>query len=136
MEQHHSGEILGLLSALDEYWGAVQHDLMAARWRLSDLGILYGIDELADFVLNAGPTTAVFHQLTEGYGVGERLSARCLDSLNMLLWAESEDARKPVSQQRHRPKPTWVPGMEIEEPEVKEFEVMTIEDYMQRSGLA
>ena len=103
---------------------------------MSDLGTRYGIDELADFVLNAGPATATFHQLTEGYGVGERLSARQLDSLNMLVWSKSDDARKPVSQQRYRPKPTWVPGMEIEEPEAKEYEVMTIEDYMQRSGLA
>ena len=109
---------------------------MAAGWRLSDLGTRYGIGELADFVLNAGPTTAVFHQLTEGYGVGERLAARQLDAANMLLWAKSDDARKPASQQRHRPKPTWVPGMEAPEPEVKEYEVMTIEDYMQRTGLS
>lgn len=109
---------------------------MAAGLRLSGLGSAYGIDELADFVLNAGPTTSVFHQLTEGYGVGERLSARRLDALNMLVWAKTEDARKPVAQQKHRPKQTWVPGMEEEVEPEKEYEVMTIEDYLQRTGLA
>lgn len=135
MEQHQRGGILGLLSALNDYWGAVQHDLLMAGLRLSDLGVKFGIDELASFVLNAGPATSLYHQMTEGYGVGERLAARQLDSLHMLVWAKSADAQKQPGMQRHRPKPTWVPGMPEDEPEVKEYEVMTIEDYMARVGL-
>lgn len=136
MEQHQRGGILGLLGALNDHWGAVQHDLLSAGLRLSDLGVKFGIDELASFVLNPGPLSSVYHQLTEGYGVGERMAARQLDALKWLVWAKSKDAQKEPGLQRHRPKPTWVPGMPEEEPEVKEYEVMTIEDYMQRVGMS
>lgn len=112
----------------------MQHDLLAAGLRLSGLGVDYGIDELAAFVLNAGPGTSLYHQLTEGWDVGERLSARCLDALNILVWTKSEDARKKPQYQKHRPKPTWQPGMPEPEPEEQEHEVMTIEDYLARVG--
>ena len=114
----------------------MQHDLLAAGGlRLSDLGVKYDLDELVEFVLNAGPKTSLYHQMTEGWGVAERLAARQLDAQNMTVWMASADARKAPGMQRHRPKPTWMPGMPPPEEEEKEFEVMTIEDYMARVGM-
>jgi hypothetical protein len=86
-------------------------------------------------VLNSPPGTAVYHQMTEGWDVGERLSARQLDALNMLVYSKTKDAQKPPGQQRHRPTPTWQPGMAPPEPKESEYEVMTIEDYMARVGM-
>jgi len=84
-------------------------------------------------MLNAPPGTAVYHQLTEGWDVAERLAALELDALKLLLWSKTKDAH--AAPPRNRPKPTWQPGMAVEEPEEKEHAVMTIEDYMQRVGM-
>lgn len=114
----------------------MESDLYHAGWCWEDVCTdRFPLHAFVSFVLNAGPTTAVYHRITEGYGVAERLSARQLDALNMLVWTKSADAQKKPQYQRHRPKPTWTPGMEMPEPDEKEHEVMTIEDYMQRVGM-
>jgi hypothetical protein len=120
------GGILKLLSVLKDHWGAVERDLLAAGLHLHFLGTdRLSLGELCSFVLNSPPNTAVFHALTEGYGVSERLQARTLDALNFLAWTKSEDAHEKNPQ--HRPEPTWIPGMNTSEPEQP---FMTVSDYM------
>jgi hypothetical protein len=132
---HHSGGSLAALSVLSDYWGAVESDLYAGHYQWADVGT----DRLpwcafVSMLLNPAPVTSLYHQMTEGWGVAERLAALRLDALKMLLWTKSKDAyAKPP---RNRPKPTWQPGHPEEEPEEKEYEVMTIEQYMERAGMA
>jgi hypothetical protein len=112
----------------------VERDLYAAGKCWEDIGtVRLPWHALASMVLNAPPNTSVYHQLTEGWDVGDRLAALQLDALKLLLWSKTKDAQRDSP--RNRPKPTWQPGMPEEEPELKEYEVMTIEDYMRRSGL-
>jgi hypothetical protein len=128
---HDSGGSLALLSLLADRWGAAERDLYTAGMRWEDIGTdRLPWCALVSFMLNAPPGTAVYHQITEGWDVLERLNAFQLDALKLLLWAKTEDGRK----NRKRPKPTWQPGMETE-PEEKEYEAMTIEKYMERAGL-
>jgi hypothetical protein len=130
----HGGGSLTLLRVLRDYWGAAERDLYTAGLCWDDLGSrALPWHALVSFMLNPGPTTSLYLQQTEGYGVLERLNALQLDALKLLLWSKTKDAQKESP--RHRPKPTWQPGMPEEEPELKEFEVMTIEDYMDRVGM-
>lgn len=127
-----------LLGVLQKHWGAVQRDLLTAGLHMEGLCEEFTLDELAAFVLNSPPGTAVYHQLTEGWDVGERLQAHCLDALHDLLWAKTRDAHaKPP---RNRPKRTWQPGMSQHEktedrPNEMTSQVMTVEEYCRRAGI-
>lgn len=134
MVANHSGGSLALLSLLDQFWGAAERDLYSVPLRWEDVGT----DRLpwhafVSMMLNAPPGTAVYHQITEGWDVLERLNALQLDALKLLLWAKTKDAQKDPP--RKRPKPTWQPGMPEDEPEEKEYQAMTIEQYMEKAGL-
>lgn len=134
MAEHHGGKILTLLKVLDEHWDAVERDLYAVPHTWEDVGTQrLPLGPFCSTVLNSPPGTAVYHQMTEGWDVGDRLSALQLDALKLLLWSKTKDAQRDPP--RNRPKPTWQPGMPEEEPELKEYEVMTIEDYMRRVGM-
>lgn len=135
MGSHHSGGSLALLSLLAQYWGAAERDLYSIPLRWEDVGTdVLPWHAFVSMMLNAPPGTAVHYQMTEGYDVAERLLALNLDAQKMLLWTKSKDAHaKPP---RNRPKPTWQPGMAEQEPEEKEYEAMTIEQYMERAGLS
>jgi hypothetical protein len=112
-------------------WGAAERDLYTAQFQWEDVGTdRLPWHALVNMMLNAPPGTAVYHQITEGWDVLERLNALQLDALKLLLWTKTNDAQK----NRNRPKPTWQPGMEADEEE-KEYEAMTIEQYMERAGL-
>ena len=133
--ENRSGGILTLLSILAKCWGAAERDLYNAHHTWEDVGTQqFPFHALVSFMLNAPPGTAVYHQLTEGWDVAERLAALELDALKLLLWSKTKDAH--AQPPRNRPKPTWQPGMAVEEPEEKEHAVMTIEDYMQRVGMS
>lgn len=134
MVPHHSGGSLALLRVLKDHWGAAERDLYHAGKCWEDIGSrALPWHALVSFMLNAPPSSSLYHQLTEGWDVGDRLGALRLDALKLLLWSKTKDAQKDPP--RHRPKPTWQPGMPEEEPELKEYQVMTVEDYCARVGL-
>lgn len=134
MAADHTGGSLGALRVLRDFWGAAERDLYHEGKCWEDVGTQrLPWHAFVSWLLNAPPSTALFHQLTEGYDVAERLNALQLDALKLLLWSKTKDAQQEPY--RHRPKPTWQPGMPEEEPELKEYEVMTIEDYMRRTGM-
>lgn len=134
MVAHHSGGSLAALGVLAGFWGAVESDLYTAQFQWSDVGSeRLPWHAFVSMLLNPAPVSSLYHQITEGWGVAERLAALRLDALRLLVWVKSKDAHaKPP---RNRPKPTWQPGMPEEEPEEKEHEVMTIEEYMRRAGM-
>lgn len=134
MAADHGGGSLGALRVLRDHWGAAERDLYHAQKCWEDVGTRrLPWHAFVSTLLNAPPGTALYHQLTEGWDVLERLTALQLDALKLLLWSKTKDAQQEPY--RHRPKPTWQPGMPEEEPELKEYEVMTIEDYLRRTGL-
>jgi hypothetical protein len=131
---HHSGGSLALLSLLAQFWGAAERDLYSIPLRWEDIGTdVLPWHAFVSMMLNAPPGSAVYHQITEGWDVLERLTALLLDTQRTALWTKSKDAHaKPP---RNRPKPTWQPGMPEEAPEDKEYQAMTIEQYMEKAGL-
>jgi hypothetical protein len=119
--------MMSLLGVLSKHWDAVERDLLTAGLHFDDLCDKFSLSELASFVLSSPPGSAVYHQLTEGWDVSERLMAHQLDALKLLLWFKTEDGLK----NRHRPEPTWQPGQV--KPEAKQ-KAMSIEDYMRLRG--
>jgi hypothetical protein len=119
--------MMSLLGVLAKHWDAVERDLLCAGLHFDDLCEKFSIAEFASFVLNSPPGTAVYHQITEGWDVSERLAAHQLDVLNLLAWFKTEDGMN----NRRRPEPTWQPGHV--KPEKKQ-KAMTIEDYMRLRG--
>lgn len=134
MAADHSGGSLTLLRVLRDHWGAAERDLYHSGKCWEDVGTrVLPWHALVSTLLHPAPTTALYHESTEGYGVLERLSTLQLDALKLLLWSKTKDAQSDPP--RKRPKPTWRPGMPEEEPELKEYQVMTIEQYIERAGI-
>lgn len=127
------GGIQALQHVLDEHLGAVERDLLAAGYRLSDLGTRLTLAEFTHFVVYSPPGTAVFHRTHEGWSVGDHLLAMLLDSSREQVWMRTEDALKPPELQEHRPMPTPRPGVDQQAP-VHEPTGMTVADYLERIG--
>lgn len=102
------GEIGALYSILIRHWGAVERDLLTNGFRFADVNTeRLTFDEFTNFVIYAPPGTAVYHQLHQGWTVGDHLAAFQLDVLNWLRWAKTEDGQH----NKNPPDPTPRPGV-------------------------
>ena len=84
------------------------------------------LDELTSFVLYAPPGTAVFHQVHQGWTIGDHIAASQLDRLNWLQWAKTEDGQKGMN----RPEPVPRPGMTESLESEDGSQAITVEDYL------
>lgn len=132
------GGIAALIGALDDHLGAVQRDLITSRLRFDDLGLTGGDEltfaQLAAFVANAQPTTAVYYARHEGWSRGDHLAAITVDALETLVWLKTEDATKLPELQQYRPKPMPRPGVVYVEPEPEDDGRLTAEGYLNMVG--
>ena len=142
--RHRVVGIAALVDALRNHWGAVGRDLAAYGYTWDDVGSeRLPIGQFVSFVAYSPPGTALFHQRNKGWTTGDHLLAQAVDALNMLAWFYSADSRKKVP--KHRPEPTPRPGMQVRPqqqqspssgpPNVMEPKVMTVAEYLERTGL-
>ncbi|BCI54938.1 hypothetical protein NIIDNTM18_42160 [Mycolicibacterium litorale] len=130
MESNPRGGIGALYSILIKFWGAVERDLICAGLRFTDVDTeRFTFEEFTSFVLNSPPGTAVYHRVTSGYGVGDRLLAKILDAGHDLLWAKTKDAHQ--NPPRNRPERTWIPGMEKAAQTEPKQDEMTVGRYLE-----
>lgn len=99
-------------------------------------------DQFVAFVCHAPPGTAIYHELSQGWSVIAHLLTDLLEVNDLLLWSKTKDAQKNRRRPKRRPRPGIDTGQKKpsrEKPQFKadvtEREVMTVADYVARTGM-
>lgn len=106
----HGGGILGLLTLLREFRGAVNYDLIGLGYRASDVPAVLSWADLRDIVKYQPETSALhraMHPDAAPWGLSEHLLAVVADAVIQGNWMQSRDGQK----NRNRPKPIQRPGV-------------------------
>lgn len=97
-------------------------------------------DQFVSFVFHAPVGTAVFHERTQGWTVGDYLLTDILEMQDLLLWSKTKDARKNRNRPKRRPRPTAAGKKTGGKPQAddknqNQNQVMTVAEYVKRTGM-
>jgi len=98
----------------------------------ADVGHAMPFDQFVSFVCHAPPGTAVYRERNEGWTPTDYLLTDLLEVEDLLLWSKTKDAQK----NRNRPKRRPRPGGKKQQQQASEKQVMTVEEYVKRTGMS
>jgi hypothetical protein len=125
------GGIRGLLTLLREFRGAVNYDLIALGYRVTDVPSVLSWADLRDVIKYQPASSALYREMhaeDAPWGLSEHLLAVLADAVIAGNWMQSRDGQK----NKNRPKPIPRPGVV---PDKKKFggnaeSIDTIRDWL------
>jgi hypothetical protein len=102
-----------------------------AGYTWADVGRRLPYDQFVQFVLHAPPGTALFHEYHNGWTVTDYLLTDLLEVQDVALCTKTKDPQKAIRRLKPRPRP----GQQAKQQKADAKQVMTVEDYVKRTGI-
>lgn len=103
-----------------------------AHYTWADVGHALPFDQFLSFVFHAPVGTALYHERNEGWTVTDHLLTDLLETQDWLMWTKT----KAGHENRRRPPRRPRPGAKQQQEKAEARQVMTVEDYMRRTGMS